>query len=495
VLAFLLRSGPTSLRFLFRPKQNTVSRVQKWREMRAVGGKLAELGWRGRVRHYHHHLCHAASAFYASGFEDAACLTVDGNGEIAATTIHEAGPAGLRPLYRKDYPDSLGHYYATLTQYLGFQPMNDEYKVMGLAAFGKGEDVAPVQHALARALSVGGGGAYRLHEEFFQFHRGQDRMWSDGLERLLGPARAPGAAVERAHEKIALAAQRQLEDALLALSKKARELSPRAERLCLAGGVALNCVANERIVREAGWKDVFIPPCPHDSGSALGAAYLALAEARPGGRTPRLKSASLGRSLRGESAAAPAGRSWRREKLPEHALPGAVAALLEEGKVVAWAVGRSEFGPRALGNRSILADPRRLENKERLNRVIKRREPFRPFAPVVPVELADEIFDMSGFDSPFMLRTVPVRPSWAERIPAAIHVDGSARVQTLAREGNPPLYALLEAFRGRTGVPVLLNTSLNTAGEPIVNTAAEAFSIFERTEIDVLVLDGNVFRK
>lgn len=494
ILAFLAKNGASSLRFLFLPKQNTVSRVEKWKQMRSVLPHLRELGWTGGLRYFHHHPCHAASSFYASGFPSALCLTVDGNGEIAATTIHHASGAGqLRGLYRKDYPDSLGHYYATVTQYLGFQPMNDEYKVMGLAAFGKGQDISAHERRLARALELGEREPYRLREEFFQFFRGRDRMWSAKLEELLGPARSPGAAVEKVHERIALAAQRQLEGALLALSQKARSLVPGEQYLCLAGGVALNCVANERLIREAGWKEVFIPPCPHDSGSALGAAYLALREDQPSIATPRLRRAALGASLRARELATPPGKSWRRTRPGD--LSAALSGFLEEGKIVAWAMGRSEFGPRALGNRSILADPRRIENKEKLNRVIKRREPFRPFAPVVLAEAAHEVFDMGGFDSPFMLRTVPARAGWAEKIPAAIHVDGSARVQTLTREANPDLHALIEAFRARTGVPVLLNTSLNVAGEPIVNTAAEVFSLFERTEIDALVMDGNLFEK
>jgi carbamoyltransferase len=489
ILAFLLNNALSSARFLFTPKQRTQSRVKKWREIRGVKDKLQRLGWKGRVRHYNHHLCHAASAFFSSGFEAAACLTVDGNGEIVSTTIHDAEGGKFHPYFRKDYPNSLGHYYSALTQYLGFQPMNDEYKVMGLAAFGKKE--TEIFRKVEELLAVGEGDPYALKLDYFQFHKGFDQMWTSRVEELLGPARRPGGPIQEQHGHIALAVQWRLEEALLALSRKAKELG--RGKLCLSGGVALNCVANERLLREGGWEDIFVPPCPHDSGTALGAAYLSLAEENLRIVPPRLRSASLGASLKTEKFSAE--KSWKLSPLEGKEMLEAVCRLLGGGKIVAWADGRSEFGPRALGNRSLLADPRKAENKERLNVIIKKREPFRPFAPIVLNGEADRIFDMHGKDSPFMLRTVPVRPGWREKIPAAIHVDGSARVQTLERDCNPRLYDLLKTFEAHTGVPVLLNTSLNTAGEPIVNSVEEVGALFRRTEVEVLVLNGRIYEK
>lgn len=494
--AYVASNAVRAVPILFKPKQNTESRLKKWLAMWGVRGELRAMGWGGSVRRYNHHLCHAASSFCASGFPSALCLTVDGNGEFASTTVHRASASGFELLYRVDYPDSLGHFYATLTQYLGFQPMNDEYKVMGLAAMAEEEGLPAFREKLARVLRVGEAEPYRLDRRYFQFFRGHDRMWSPALEELLGPARPPGSALTREHAMVARATQERLEQALLALSVKARELAPGEERLCLAGGVALNCVANQRLLRTGAWSDVFFPPYPHDSGTALGAAFLSLRENRPHLPSRRLGSASLGESLRGGAWTPPPGDGWSfAGDFTENGAAENLAKEIAAGKAVAWAMGRGEFGPRALGNRSILADPRRAENKERLNLIIKRREAFRPFAPVVLAEAADEIFEIGGHPSPFMLRTVPVRPGWGERIPAAVHVDGTARVQTLREESNPALHRLLRAFRDETGVPVLLNTSLNTAQEPIANTPEEVAAIFRRTEIDLMVLDGRIFRK
>lgn len=486
---YLLKNVPSAVPILFRPKQKTESRLKKWLSMREVPAKLRSLGWTGtNYRQWNHHLCHAASTYFSSGFPSAACLTVDGNGEFASTTLHSCHDGRFTALERVDYPHSLGHFYATITQYLGFKPLNDEYKVMGLAAFGRA-NADQWRRQIDKILLDQEG--FRLDLKYFQFYRGRDRMWSTELETLLGPPRKPGTALEARHEGIAAAAQDALERAMLRLSSRAREKTG-LDRLCLAGGVALNCVANERLFREGGWREIFILPAPHDSGSALGAAHLArFADSEVSAIAPPLASAALGPTLRAEQA--PEG-PWKSRPLQGQGI-GFLAKSLADGKTVAWARGRSEFGPRALGQRSLLADPRNAANKERLNAVIKRRESFRPFAPVVPLERADEIFNLGGQASPFMLRTVPVREGWAARIPAAIHVDGSARVQTLAPGVNPELSRLLEDFAELTGVPVLLNTSLNTAEEPIANDAEHAIGVFRRTSIDILVLDDWILEK
>lgn len=496
--AFLAKNIHHAVPLLFFPKQNTGSRANKLWAILKASERLHALGWKGRLLHFNHHLCHAASSFFSSGFRSAACLTVDGNGEIAATTIHHADGGKFERLHQQDYPDSLGHYYASLTQYLGFKPMNDEYKVMGLAAFGKEDPLAlEMREKLGKVLQEGKDGTYQLEQRYFQYRKGRDRMFSGALEELLGPAREPEAALGREHKCIAWAVQNQLEMAMLRLSGKAKALAWKETRLCLSGGVALNCVTNERILREGGWDEVFLSPFPHDSGAAVGAAYLAARRGEGGFSPVKLRSAALGASLgRRDWTAEVGGPNWKYSEPEAAELCRTVAARLAEGKIVAWAMGRSEFGPRALGFRSILADPRKIENKEKLNAVIKRREMFRPFAPVVAAERAGEVFDMGKFpESPFMARTVPVRAEWRERIPAAIHVDGSARVQTLERGLNPLLYRLLEDFGECTGVPVLLNTSLNTAEEPIVNTAEELLRIFQNTSIDLMVADGTLVEK
>ncbi len=484
IAKYLILHSPHAAPILFRPKQKTQSRLAKWLEMRRVPKKLRELGWSGgEYKNWNHHLCHAASTYFASGFSKAASLSVDGNGEFASTTIHSCDAGQFRAVDRIDYPHSLGHFYATITQYLGFRPLNDEYKVMGLAAFGRThlhEWREKIDQVLLEAPS-----GFALELKYFQFHLGQDRMWSPELEKLLGPSREIGASLEPRHEAIAAAVQDALERAILRLSARAQALTGHT-RLCLSGGVALNCLANERLYH-SHWEEIFILPAPHDSGSALGAAFLA----RKKDFGLRMHGAALGASI--QCPEAPTG-PWQVHALNPERIK-TLAAALAQGKTVAWARGRSEFGPRALGSRSLLADPRKLENKEKLNRVIKRRESFRPFAPVVMQEFAAGIFELGKQDSPFMLRTVPVKAEWRIKIPAAIHVDGSARVQTLKKETNPELHALLAAFHELSQVPVLLNTSLNTAEEPIVNTAQEALDLFRRTSIDILVLDDWVLEK
>lgn len=488
----VLASNPWSLKdFLFHPKQSSPSRLNKFSEMMKVRSRLKEMGWPGKnFKFLNHHECHAASSFFLSGFPSAACLTVDGNGEIDSTTIHHFSASKKEKVFEKKYPQSLGHFYASITQYLGFKPMNDEYKVMGLASFKR---LDPDKETLGKIKSLlTTEQSYSLDESFFAFQRGQDQMWSPKLEELLGAARIPGTPVGEKEKNIAAAAQLVLEESMLALSSLCKKLLPHENSFCLSGGVALNCVANERLVREGGWGKIFIPPSPHDSGSAVGAAFLIREKYCSNRSLPKIAlSAYLGTRPEVSKTISTQGE---RRKLSE-SIPW-LADALSRGKIVAWCRGRAEFGPRALGNRSVLADPRTPESKQRLNLIIKKRESFRPFAPIVVESEAENYFDM-GMDktSPFMLRTVPALSGWESRIPAACHVDGSARVQTLNENVNPVLFQLLMEFAKITGIPILLNTSMNQSEEPIVNSAEEAVRFYNDTEVDILVLENEIWIK
>jgi len=443
------------------------------------------LGYEGPILTYPHHLSHAASAFFYSGFPEAAVLTLDGVGEWATTAYGHGEGAALDLFEEVRFPHSLGLLYATLTAYLGFKVNSGEYKVMGLAPYGRPRFL----DRLRRLIAPGPGGSYTLDLRYFDFVRGR-RMYSDALCDLLGaPARRPGEEITTFHQDVARSLQALFEEMLL---DKARYLHNRigSPRLCLAGGVALNCVANGRLLREGRFASLFVPPAAGDAGGCLGAAALAhrdLTGARP--RQGRLRHACFGPRWEREEVAAllaatglPAGDFGGREA----DLLEAVVDRLVERQVVGWLHGPMELGPRALGARSILADPRDPEVRERLNRLVKKREAFRPFAPSVLLEHAAQHFDLDH-PSPFMLETCQVISPLA--LPAITHVDGSARPQTVDPVDCPRFAALLETFYRRTGCPILLNTSFNVADEPIVGSPVDALFGLGTSGIDVLVLE------
>jgi len=448
------------------------------------------LGYEGDVRCFRHHRSHAASAFCFSGYEDAAVLTVDGVGEWTTTAYWRAGPGGLDLVEEVAYPHSLGLLYSAFTAYLGFSVNDSEYKVMGLAPYGR----PTLLDRLRAVVEVGPLGQFRLDMRYFDYLRGE-RMHSDALAALLGrPPRGRQEPLDAFHADLACSVQALLEEILLQKVRYLHERVP-SGRLCLAGGVALNCVANGRICREGPFDEVFIQPAAGDAGGALGAAALAYAELRPGAPLRPLRDVFLGPSstrddVRALLASTPiAHRELARGSSDLH---DQVATYLAEGRVVGWFQGRMEFGPRALGGRSILADPRSPTVKDRINAAVKNREAFRPFAPAVLAHRAAEHFDLAG-ESPFMLLTAAVRSPLS--LPAITHVDGSARVQTVDPGAGHPLARLLEAFERRTGCPVLLNTSFNIKDEPIVCTPEEAIVCFARSEMDVLVLEDFVIER
>jgi len=463
-----------------------------WLDPRGPERALREgLGYEGPLRAYPHHASHAASAFLYSGFEEAAVLTVDGVGEWATTTYGHGRGNRLTAFEQVEFPHSLGLLYSTLTAYLGFRVNDGEYKVMGLAPYGRPRHVA----ALSRLIQSLPGGQFQLDMKYFDFVRGR-RMDSPALAELLGaPRRLQHEPLADFHRDVARSLQAVLEEVLL---EKVRYLHARtgAPDLCMAGGVALNCVANGRIRREGPFERLFVQPAAGDAGGCLGAAALAFAElsaeSGSGWRPEPLRHVFLGpRWSADEIAELLAAAELPAEDFRgrEAELLAAVAERLARNQILGWFHGALELGPRALGARSLLANPRDPEARPRLNRVIKQREEFRPFAPSVLAEHAAEHFDLDH-PSPFMLETCRVISPLA--LPAVTHVDGSARPQTVDPADAPRFAALLREMDRRTGCPILVNTSFNTRGEPIVCSPIDALITMARSArsgIDALVLE------
>jgi carbamoyltransferase len=467
----------------------------------------SELDFSGPIIFPEHHESHAASAFFPSPFERAAVLTIDGVGEWTTTSVGKGEGNKIELLEELRFPHSLGLLYSAFTYYLGFRVNSGEYKVMGLAPYGE-----PVFRdvILSELVDLKPDGSFRLNLRYFDFIAGLT-MTNRAFDELFGGARRqPEAELNQQHMNIARSLQAVTEEIMLRMAQHARELT--GERhLCMAGGVALNCVGNGRILREAGFEKIWIQPAAGDAGGALGAALLGWYQYRDEPRNVVPGSDSQRSSLLGPAYDDAA--FLEREAIPHAALSNddvapRVAELLEEGKIVGWFQGRMEFGPRALGNRSILGDPRRSDMQEKLNLKIKFRESFRPFAPAVLAERVADCFQLTE-PSPYMLLVAPVQDalrSDREReqptsmmarlkqrrstLPAITHVDYSARVQTVSREDNPRFHDLLSAFEQRTGCPVLVNTSFNVRGEPPVCTPEDAYRCFMNTEMDYLVL-GN----
>ncbi len=472
------------------------------------------LDYRGPVLFAEHHESHAASAFFPSPFEEAAVLTLDGVGEWATTTWG-AGRGGRVELQAElRFPHSLGLLYSAFTGFCGFKVNSGEYKLMGLAPYGEPRYAGLIRE---RLIDLKEDGSLRLDMSCFEFGAGL-RMTGERFAALFGgPARQPEAPLTQRELDLASSIQAVTEEAMLRMARTVRRETGQRD-LCLAGGVALNCVANGKLLRAGTFERVWIQPAAGDAGGALGAAY-AVHHHHFGQPAPRKTGRDLQRgSLLGPAyddaavAAFLAARSLPHARLDDEPLLDAVAGLLAEGRVVGWFQGRMEFGPRALGNRSILADPRAPDMQRRLNLAIKFREGFRPFAPSVPLERAADWFDL-GVESPYMLLVAAVRglrPLGAEEagrrglaardvvrsgIPAVTHVDGSARVQTVHPADNPRYHALLERFGRLTGCPVLVNTSFNVRGEPIVESPRDAWRCFMQTGMDVLVLGNHLLRK
>ncbi len=462
-----------------------------------------------------HHQSHAASAFYPSPFEEAAILTVDGVGEFATTMIATGSGNEIKALKELDFPHSVGLLYSAFTVYCGFRVNSGEYKLMGLAPYGKPKFESVICEKL---IDLKEDGSLRLNLEYFDFLRGR-RMTNDRFNTLFGgPPREPEGAFEERYFDVAASAQKVTEEIMLRLARHAREVTGQ-KRLCMAGGVALNCVANGKILQNGIFDELWVQPAAGDAGGALGAALAVwhgeLAKTgekrRRDDKRDSMKGALLGPSYSEQEIQRTLdGYQASYVRLSDEELIAKTAALLAEGNVVGWVQGRMEFGPRALGNRSILGDPRSAEMQRILNLKVKKRESFRPFAPAVLRERVNEYFELNG-DSPYMLLVAPVREQWRvaggtaakglerinetrSRIPAVTHVDYSARIQTVGGE-NERFAALLREFERLTGCPMLVNTSFNIRGEPIVCTPEDAYRCFLQTEMDYLVIGNSLMKR
>ena len=462
-----------------------------------------------------HHLSHAAAAFFPSPFASSAVLCMDGVGEWATTSAWMGTGNEIKPIWELSFPHSLGLLYSAFTFYCGFKVNSGEYKLMGLAPYGEPKYVEIIKNNL---IDIKKDGTFRLNLNFFKFHRGF-RMTSQRFHALFGqPPRDPESDLKPFHMDLAASIQVVTEDIVLALARSLQEETG-AKNLCLAGGVALNCVANGRLLREGPFNNIWIQPASGDAGSALGAALVTWHQHFNQTRTPSPRDAMHGTYLGPAFSNQDICSYLESQNIPfqsqnDEQLFNSVATLLDEGKVVGWFNGRMEFGPRSLGARSILGDPRNQDMQSVMNLKIKYRESFRPFAPAV---LADHVQNQFELDqsSPYMLIVAPVKkelctPMTQEQdqlfgidklnvprssLPAVTHVDYSARVQTVHAETNPRFHGLISAFHARTGCPTLVNTSFNVRGEPIVCTPEDAYRCFMRTEMDVLVLENQILLK
>ena len=435
-----------------------------------------------------HHPCHAASAFYVSPFQRAAILTMDGTGEAATTMMSLGTGTELKPLKRIKLPHSLGQFYSAVTNFLGFDMFaGDEWKLMGLAAYGR---PTYLDFFSSRVLTLDGDDAFKVNVRVLDHHLAKTYQFSDEVTRALGPPRQPGGEITERHQDIAASAQQALEDVVLHLVRALHRRTGE-ENLCLAGGVAFNSVMNGRIIKESPFKRVFIQPVAGDAGCSLGAAYLTYHGQLGRPRSYEMLHAYFGPSFTSEQCAAELrAAELPFETLPEDELLSRIATIIADGGIVGWFQGRAEFGPRALGNRSFLADPRRSDIRQMLNDKVKLREWFRPLAPSMLEEAADEVFGRPHRD-PFMVTVLEVAEGQRERIPAVVHVDGSARPQTVSRDANSRYWKLIREFEKQTGVPMLLNTSFNVQ-EPIVCSPADAVRTFTAANFDALVLEDHL---
>ena len=483
-------------------------RIRNKRERANVAGELAaafpEQNFRGQVRQIEHHLAHLGSAFLVSPFDEAVVVSLDGFGDFASAAWGVGRGASIDVEGRVYFPHSLGIFYEALTQYLGFPHYGDEYKVMGLAPLGEPNRMDEMR----RIVLLQDDGTYRLDLTYFRHHKAKiayewensapqvGRLFSEALPELFGPARDPHDELTQAHKDIARSVQAMYEEASLHLLNRLFERY-RLDTLALAGGCAMNSVANGKVYQRTPFKKLYVQSAGGDAGGALGAAFVAWHELQgtharrsfvmnhaqwgPDFSTEHIGAVLEARheGLRGQGCTV-------RLVADEAARCQATAEAIAGGKVVGWFQGRMEWGPRALGNRSIVCDPRRTDMKDILNLKIKRRESFRPFAPSVLRESVWEWFEVDD-DVPFMTQVYPVRPEKRAQIPAVTHVDGSGRLQTVTLDANPAYYRLIESFFGLTGVPMVLNTSFNE-NEPVVCRPEEALDCFLRTRMDLLVL-------
>jgi carbamoyltransferase len=441
-----------------------------------------------RFHFLEHHQCHAASAFFVSGFERAAILTWDGTGEDTTTLFTQGDDIRIKVLKRIKLPHSLGQFYSAVTNFIGFDMFGgDEWKVMGLAAYGEPEYY---DFFAQKVLKVNGNHDFNLNIRVLDHHLAKHYQFSEEIRRALGPPRQPGEDLTERHWNIAASAQKVLEDTALHLIRGLHEMTGE-ENLCMAGGVAFNSVMNGRIMTESPFKNYFVQPAAGDAGCSLGAALLVHHQILKQPRSFKMEHAYYGPGFSSAECAA----ALREASLPFETLADAemlprIAKMLADGAIIGWFQGRMEFGPRALGNRSFIADPRRPDMRELLNKKVKLREWFRPLAPSMKEEVSAEIFGKPHHD-PFMITVLHVSEKQAKRFPAVVHVDSTARPQTVSRQTNPRYWNLITEFEKLTGCPMLLNTSFNIQ-EPIVCSPEDAIKTFQSASFDALVLEDHL---
>lgn len=443
-----------------------------------------KFGYKSKITFLDHYDCHASACYFPSSFNRAAILILDGAGEKASARIYSAQGTKLKTLLQIDYPNSAGRFYGWITDYLGFKIDSDEGKVMGLAPYGDSSLVKKMR----KVLKVKSDGTYDLDLSYFGFVQDNEKGVSDKFIKIFGPPRKKDEKITDRHKNIAKAAQVVLEEAAFSMANLAKKIT-KEKNLCLGGGVALNSVANGKIAASGLFKDIYIYPDSGDGGTSVGAAFYSYySKQKKKVFYKENQSPFVGYGAK-ESEILDALRRHKLKYIKPENIYKETAKYISENKIVGWFSGRTEIGPRALGNRSILADPRDIKNKDRVNKKIKFRESFRPFAPTVLEEFADEYFEMHGLKSPYMILAFQVKKDKRGIIPAVTHIDNSARLQTVSREQNKSYRNLINEFYKITKVPVVLNTSFNRAGEPIVNTPEDAVQSFLGSDLDVLVLE------
>jgi carbamoyltransferase len=471
------------------------------KEFAIVANGLQENEIRKKIIHVEHHRAHLASAFFASPFRDAALLSIDGSGDFTTTMLGHGNDKHIEVLDSLDFPHSIGIFYSAMTQFLGFHHYGDEYKIMGLAPYGNPKYVDQLKEIIQPTPE----GKFRLDLKYFTvtkgsvIHYGEDHiphvktLFSEKLIERFGTFRDSKEALTPFHKDLAASVQRCTEEIVFHLLHGLYTRTG-SDRVCIAGGVAQNSVANGKIIRKTPFKEVYIPSAGHDAGLSMGSALYIFNELKQQRRQPAIYNAYLGSrySLAEIKSVLEKEKIFFKEYTDDE-LYDHVTQRLMNGGVIGWFAGSAEFGPRALGGRSILMDPRRTDAKEILNAKIKRRESFRPFAPSILKEYVGEYFEWDD-QVPFMEKVIPIKEEKRSLIPAVTHVDGTGRLQTVTEQWNPRYYRLIKTFHEMTGVPILLNTSFNE-NEPIVNTPKEALDCYLRTNMDMLVLENMVIER
>jgi carbamoyltransferase len=500
-ILFLLKNPGGGLRAVQDRLSNAKKVSSLETEFKMLDGSIDEKTIKSRIHHIEHHRSHLASAFFASPFEESAILSIDGSGDFTTTMTATGKGNHIRVLDSVDFPHSAGLFYTAFTQLLGFPHYGDEYKVMGLAPYGEARYV----EKLKDVLIFDANGLFHLNQKYFRSAKsgiisyGDDHipvvapLYSSYMVEQFGAERKKDEPLTQYHKDLGASVQR-ITELLIFHILNALQRKTRLKNVCIAGGVAQNSVANGKLTRNTGFEKIYIPSAGHDAGISMGCALYVYNQILQQPRRPPIYSAFTGSRFSNEEIEVYLkGRNIQYTRYPESEIYEIVADRLINSGVIGWFSGRAEFGPRALGARSIVADPRRADAKDLLNSKIKRRESFRPFAPSILKEYVAEYFEVND-DVPFMEKVFPIRKEKQALIPAVTHVDGTGRLQSVDRDTAPRYYQLIETFHQKTGIPILLNTSFNE-NEPIVNSPEHALDCFLRTSMDMLVLENCVITR